>query len=328
MLTALLGLQIVRLRILLRRRERYEKAVQEKWRPVFNAAIVGEAPDVTAQLPKKELKPFVQLWLHLQFSLRGQAQEALNEVARGLHVDAYARQMLAHGDRAERLSATLLLGYLRDTLAWAQLLNLAGSKDHLLSLNAVWALLRISPQAGLETLLPLVVERQDWPLPRVVSILQEVGDDAYQALADLISELPPERLPQALHLAEALRMSLPGALLTRLLTTESAALLVPALRCINTPEPLPQVRALLRHPDWRVRVQIAKALGRVGDRNDIAVLVELLRDSEWWVRYRAAQSLSSLPGVSRADMHQLRNMLADRFAVDMLAQVMAEKGLA
>ena len=328
LLTALVSLQIIRLRVLLRRRERYEKAVHGRWRPLLNAAIVGEIPQTLPRLSRKELQPFLKLWLHLQFSLRGPAQEALNEIARNLHVDDSARQMLANGSRAEKLSAILVLGYMRDPLAWPLLLELAAGKDTVLSLNSVWALFRVDPKTGLQQLLPSIIEHEDWALTRVVTILQEVGEDAHKALTDPLPSLPPQHLPHALRLAEAMHVSLPALLLGQLLRSDSSALQITALRCINTPDSLPAVRSLLLHKDWRVRVQVAKALGRIGNREDISGLVDLLRDSEWWVRYRAAQALTELPGFSIEDIHNLRKMLNDRFAVDMLSQVMAEKGLA
>ncbi|MDE2600264.1 MAG: HEAT repeat domain-containing protein [Rhodocyclaceae bacterium] len=328
LLTLLLSLQIIRLRILLRRRERRDQAVHRKWRPLLNTAIVGEMPRLPSTLPKKEIQPFLTLWLHLQFSLRGEAQEALNEIARRLHIDEIARRMLAHGNRAEKLSAVLVLGYMRDPQAWERLLHFAADKDNLLSLNAVWGALRINPEAGLQKLLPSLLERQDWAMTRVVSILQEVGEGAHRALTTMIPTLPPEHLPHALRLVEAMRVAMPTSLLIQLLRSDSPTLLVTALRCINTPEPLPQTRALLRHEDWRVRVQVAKALGRIGNRDDIAGLIALLQDSEWWVRYRAAQALTELPEFSLEDIQRLRNALNDRFAVDMLSQVMAERGLA
>lgn len=327
LVTALLSLEIIRLRVLLRRRERYEKSVHDRWRPLLNAAIVGEAPQLPSKLSRKELKPFLKLWLHLQFSLRGDAQEALNDIARTLHVDERARRMLADGSRAEKLSAVLVLGYLRDMLAWPELLELATGKDNLLSLNALWALLRIDPQTGLEKLMPSIVEREDWALTRIVSILREAGDDAHKAITAPIPDLSPEHLPHALRLAEAMRVSVPTLLLAQLLLSDSSALQIAALRCMNTPESLPAVRSLLLHEDWRVRVQVAKALGRIGERDDVSGLVELLKDSQWWVRYRAAQALTGLPGLSLEDVHALRGILTDRFSVDMLDQVMAEKGL-
>ena len=49
-----------------------------------------------------------------------------------------------------------------------------------------------------------------------------------------------------------------------------------------------------------------------------------LSDPEWWVRYRAAQALMSLPFLSEAELDELRHG-DDRYAADMMAQVAAEK---
>ena len=54
-------------------------------------------------------------------------------------------------------------------------------------------------------------------------------------------------------------------------------------------------------------------------------LIPLLADAEWWVRYRAAQSLVAIPFLSMAEIELLRNNLSDRFARDMLSQAIAER---
>jgi HEAT repeat protein len=94
------------------------------------------------------------------------------------------------------------------------------------------------------------------------------------------------------------------------------------------PDTIDDVRALLAHPDWQVRVQAARALGRIGEHADAGRLAALLADREWWVRYRAAQALVDLPALSRQDCESLCASLTDRFAADMLAQVLAEQELA
>lgn len=90
-LTLLLGLQIVRLRILLRARERLDARALARWRPIFNAVIVGETPDALPALSKAERLHFNKLWVHLQASLRGDASAALNDLARRLGVERDAR---------------------------------------------------------------------------------------------------------------------------------------------------------------------------------------------------------------------------------------------
>ncbi|VXC78191.1 HEAT repeat domain-containing protein [Massilia sp. 9I] len=324
-LTLLLAAQIVLLRMALRRRERRAAAALARWRPLLNQAIVGEEPALPALGPRERL-PFLHLWAHLQGSLRGDASEALNAMARRLGVDELARAMLARGARDERLLATLVLGHLRDRAAWPQLLPLARAADSALSLTALWALVRVDPEAAAEYLTPLFVEREDWALSHVAGILQQASAPVAQVLARILPQLGEERLPRALRIAESLRVMLPAGVLAQALNSRSSAVVIAALRSVLTPETLLEVRALLGHEDWQVRVQAARALGRVGERSDAARLTALLGDPQWWVRYRAAQALRELPLLSRADLEAVRASLTDRFALDMLDQVLAEEG--
>jgi HEAT repeat protein len=323
-LTLLLGAQIVRLRMALRRRERREARALARWRPVLNAAIVGETPDELPHLSNADRPHFIKLWVHLQASLRGEASLALNAVARRLGVAADARAMLARGPRTDRLLATLLLGHLRDRESWDTLRDLAGSPDVTLSLSALWALVRIDPHAAAAYLTPLFVERDDWAMSHVAGILKEASAPVAGVLAGLLPALPPQRLPRALRIAEALRIVLPDTVLAGALAAADIDLVTAALRIVGTPGLLPQVRDLLAHPDWQVRVLAAKALGRIGDRSDVDRLAGLLGDREWWVRYRAAQAIAELPWLGAAELDALHAALTDRFAADILAQVIAE----
>lgn len=323
-LTLLLALQIVLLRMALRRRERRAARAVARWRPLLNLAIVGEHPALPSLSPRERM-PFLHLWAHLQGSLRGEASEALNEVARRLGVDALAREMLARGARDQRLLAALVLGHLQDRAAWPQLLPLARAADSALSLTALWALVRVDPDAAAEYLTPLFVEREDWALSHVAGILQQASTPVARVLARILPQLGEERLPRALRIAESLRVMLPAGVLADALRSPSSAVVIAALRGVLTPDTLQEVRALLVHEDWQVRVQAARALGRVGERSDAARLTALLGDREWWVRYRAAQALRELPLLSRADLEAVRASLTDRFALDMLDQVLAEE---
>jgi HEAT repeat protein len=325
LLTLLLGLQIIRLRISLRARERRDTRTLARWRPILNAAIVGDSPPQLPALRASERLHFIKLWVHLQSSLRGEAGAALNDIACRLGLDADARAMLGRRARTERLLAALMLGHLGDREAWPQLLRLTGMDDPTLSLTALWALVRIDPQAAAEYLTPMFIEREDWAMSHVAGILQQAGTPVAAVLAGMLPRLSVQRLPRALRIAEALRIDLPADALAAALAGGEIAVITAALRIVNTPLLQAPVRALLAHEDWQVRVQAAKALGRIGERADVERLVLLLADREWWVRYRAAQALVELPWLKRADLEALRASLEDRFAADMLAQVMAEQ---
>ena len=323
-LTALLALQIIGMRMLLRRRQRSDARALARWRPLLNAAIVGEMPASLPPLHRRERLPFLRLWAHLQGSLRGEANEALNEVARRLGLDAHARGLLGRANRPARLLAALVLGHLHDRDAWPGLLRMAGQPDNTVALTALWALVRIDPQAASDYMVPLFIEREEWALSLAAGILQQAVEPAANALTRLLPQLGDDKLPRALRIAEALHLALPGGVLKAALSSAAMPVVIAGLRGVRTPETLPEVRALLAHPDWQVRVQAARALGRVGERADAERLVQLLGDREWWVRYRAAEALLELPALSRTDLETLRASLTDRFAADMLSQAMAE----
>ena len=328
LLTLLLGLEILRLRIFLRARQRRETRTLARWRPILNAAIVGDSPPQLPKLATAERLHFIKLWVHLQASLRGEAGAALNAIAARLGLDVEARAMLGRRARTERLLAALMLGHLGDRQAWPQLLRLAGMDDPTLSLTALWALVRIDPQAAAEYLTPLFIEREDWAMSHVAGILQQAGAPVVAVLAGMLPRLGLERLPRALRIAEALRVELPPEPLAAALASGDVAVVTAALRIVNTPLLQDAVRARLQDEDWQVRVQAAKALGRIGDPGDVERMVLLLADREWWVRYRAAQALVELPWLKRADLSALHAGLEDRYAADMLAQVLAEQDAA
>jgi HEAT repeat protein len=326
-LTILLSLQILRLRLALRRNERMEARALAKWRPVLHAAAVGEAPQLPV-LGASERLPFIKLWVHLQGSLRGEAADALADVARRLGVDAAARPMLERGRRGERLLAALTLGHLRDRHAWDSLLRVAAQPDNALALTAMWALARIDARAAADYMVPRFIESGDWALSRVAGVLQEAAGASAEALQRLLPALPEARLPRALRIAEALRVALPSPVLDGALRSQNVDVLVCALRNAATPDALDAVRSLAAHPNWQVRVQAARALGRIGERADVDTLSALLGDREWWVRYRAAQALADLAALYGNTLEAVRASLSDRFAADMLAHVMAEKEIA
>jgi HEAT repeat protein len=132
----------------------------------------------------------------------------------------------------------------------------------------------------------------------------------------------PARLIRYLELAY--NVSALPATRTIIESSNDPQVLAACLRLLKNAEDLPVVRECLSHDDFRVRVQAAAALGRLGEDSDEERLVPLLSDREWWVRYRAAQALSRLPHMREPKLKTIQAAQANPFARDILAQVMAE----
>jgi hypothetical protein len=328
-LTALLLLLTVALRISLKRRERHALQFTALWRPVLMNALVDPAACELPVLQARDWLNFLKLWNYLQESLRGEATDSLNQVARRLHADAQARGLLRRGNRAERLIAILTLGNLRDRASWDELLASAAGRDYIASLNAAHALIQIDPMAGVEHLMPLVLARQDWDIARLARMLGDARAAFGLLLTRTIVGLKAHQLLRALQLVEALRLQLPAATLLYLLHQQHQppAVLAAALRVAHGAAVLPTVREHLSHADWRVRAQAVHALSRFGEPADVTLLTAALGDAEWWVRYAAAQALASLPFLGREGLAELQSSITDAAARQILAQVAAERGL-
>lgn len=77
-----------------------------------------------------------------------------------------------------------------------------------------------------------------------------------------------------------------------------------------------QVLALSEDMRWEMRAVVATALGAYGATENVDVLIRLLCDREWWVRYRAAEALLKYP---RRDALLARlEETNDRFAQEMM----------
>lgn len=325
-LTLAIGLYIIALRDGLRRRQRQEARVVAVWRPLLNAALAGEPPAELPALAPADRLTFLKLWVRLHQSVRGEASAGLNQVGVALDCGAIAHTLLASGQRARKLLAILALGHMRDRGAWNGLMKEAAGDDPATSVHALWALVQIDPAAAAHALAPLLLQRGDWALSQVAKILQDAHLHWTPVLMAAMPQLPPERVPSALRLLEGLRATLPAPLLQGLLHDGSVDVLIAVLRMAAVPDMLDLVRSHLAHEDWRVRLQAARALGHIGDASDVPRLQAMLADPQWWVRYRAAQALASLPFLTPADIQAVCEG-ADRYGADMMRQVLAESEL-
>jgi HEAT repeat protein len=178
----------------------------------------------------------------------------------------------------------------------------------------------------MHALLPLMTTRTEWPLTRLEAMLSEVGPVVVtRALVAAAETAPAATLPRLIALMDAANADAVGPVISRLLDrSQDPETLIACLKSRHLPLDRRHLPALLGHHSWQVRTQAARVMGRIGSRGDESMLIPLLSDPVWWVRYRAAQSLAQLPFLSRDDLWRLRGNLRDPFACDMLDQVISE----
>lgn len=306
-------------------RTRRQERIEREWLPVL--AADPDMPDAALpELRGRDIGPFLTLWNQLQESFAGDIKTRLNTVGRQAGIDAIAHRLLERGGLSDRLIAVSTLGHLRDQQSWDVLVRMTRDRDGLLSLAAARALTRIDHAAALPVILPLAAQRRDWSRNYVLGMLSDLGADIVsRPLTEAALALPPDGAHHLVqyftvaHVADAVPAV--SAIISR---TRNVECLAACLRVFADVDHLDTVRDYLRHPAWQVRVQAVNVLGRLGSGADFDALLPLLADPEWWVRYRAAKALCTLPGVQVATLRRLSTQHHDAFARDMLVHVLAE----
>ncbi|MES1981955.1 MAG: HEAT repeat domain-containing protein [Pseudomonadota bacterium] len=326
LLTLAIIMQIVMMRYLLLRREARRRRFLAIWLPLMVQSLV-ETPKKLPRVAKADRLTFLSLWIHLQESLRGNMKDGLINLARTADMGQAAHRAISRRGMAQRLLAVIALGHLRQKTDWSVLEKLLQEPNALLSIAAARSMMQINPEAAISRFIPLLITRTDWPPVRVAMILREAGPDLVsQPLVDLLKRASPEQLPELIPFLEQAHDDVIAEFARGFIDVNTDPPVIAAfLRVMKSPQDLDMVRRQVVHTDWRVRVQAALALGRMGLVEDRRLLIHLLADQQWWVRYRAAQALSQLPFVDLDYLRGIQLQQSDRYAHDILDQVMEEK---
>ena len=306
----------------------HESRFLSKWKPLL-LETVDAVPAHLPRVKKPDWFVFLALWNQFHDSLKGPAKLRLKAVALRLRMDSAARSLLATRDTENRLVAVMTLGHLGDQDSWNILESIARSRTPILSLAALRSLFLIDTSRALAILLSLLGARGDWPTAQLKTILAEADSTAIsEGLMQAAETAIPSELPRLIALMDAADPATVTPYLRRLIqTSNDEEHLIACLKSQHVPKDLEILTPFMKNPSWQVRTQIARVLGSAVTRGQEHLLISLLADDVWWVRYRAGQSLARLPFFSHDELWRLRFLLTDQFAQDILDQVVAEMKL-
>lgn len=326
LVTLLQLVAIVLLRISLRARQARHARIFATWRPILMQSVYA-APGNLPALPQRDLISFLAIWNHYHESLRGDVKTHLNEIAHRVGADRMVQSALRKAPFQTRLQAVVAAGHLRQTENQDVLRDMLNDESPVLSLAAARVLLQIEPERAVPHILSHITSRLDWPAARVATMLQEAGAvNISKPLAQMAISAATRDAPRLIRFLALASPYEAGPAIRKILhSTDDDHAISTCLQIMNDPMNLDLVRQYASHPRWHVRVQAASALGRLGTRGDETLLEKMLSDEQWWVRYRAAQALAALPFVGWSELETIRERQTDRFAKDILAQIIAEQ---
>ncbi len=317
---------IIAVRALRRWRHARLRRVEEQWRGALQHATEDPHAARLDPIGTLDLPYFIALWNHSQ---EGQAGESVNRLGTFLGLQGMnVRVLRMMGRRSARLRLIGInaAGHLREPSAWARLEAIAHRRDPVTSFAAALALLRIDPRRALDLLAGSIPERADWPLARLATVFETLGPAVVTGpIVAMLLRRPRSGLDRVVRLARfGYRERIATIVLGWLGSSADPEVLTIALDYVDQRSDLPSAHGAAGHAEWRVRLAAARALGRVGGREELPRLLELLRDPVWWVRYHSAQALTRLEGLEPFELENLRENARDAFAADMLGQALAE----
>lgn len=309
------------------RRERNHQRAAAAWRTILVAAEAG-APVTASSLPRRDVTGFLEVWNELHEAHPGR-NDGLLRVATAVDLDRHLFRLLGNGGFHNQVVVIIALGHLRNRDHFARVARYIDDKSPIVSLCAARALMQMDPSTAVSMFVPQIVRRDDWSQGSIAAILHETSTPAMskelslatlQANADVVPRLvrflaavsPEETAP-------VIRTILASAADDHLIST--------CLQVMSRTADLVSVRSLLQHPRWHVRMHAAATIGRLGVPGDELLLVDMLSDEHWWVRYRTAQGLLKLPFLDESRVRRIRDEHADQFARDILDHVLAERAL-
>jgi len=327
--SVLLFLYTLELRIRRRFSERQRVRVSAQWRAIIAGAMTGSGEPANVphlKLRLGERKEFLRLWNRTRNMVEGSAGDRLIELMHQLDLVKWVRRLAKNSHVGTRLLAIQSLGYLRDEESWELISAETESESTSISVTAAEALGEIDPVRAVNLLIPKISVRRDWPKTHVFRLLQKAGSEAVsEPLYRAIRTGSNEDAAYLLQYAELAEFDVRDAVAAETMATRNRAnVLAAALKIASGYGRVPRLYELSAHPVWYVRMQAARLLGRTARPEVASRLERMLSDENWWVRYRAASALASLPTMAKSDLEAVKSRQTDPYARDILEQAIAE----
>lgn len=303
------------------------------WRNVFANSMLSPQAAAEAELPPMRRGDRIDLleeWNRARSIVDGSAVSNLIVLAQRTDVPQLARKLLQQRRIRSKILAVQTFGHLGDASQRDEVRKLVDHENTALSITAAVALVEIDADYGISIVVPLIEKRRDWPKNRVSILLRLAGSERIsEPMYRAIRSADARGMTYLLQFARLIEAEVLDALVEDLLrNSNDPGVLNAALKLVSGFGGVPRITWLTQHETWYVRMQAATVLGRIGQKEHLSLLESLLDDREWWVRYRAAQSIATLPFLGPNQLRQLRRKQTDPFAADILQQAFAEVGLA
>lgn len=329
----LIHIVFIRITVLYSFRQRHKLA--NAWNPIVNAFRRNEDVKVP-RLAKRHQAYFLELWIELRQLSNQSFAEVLDRLALRLGLDKCIDRILQQtvgfkffpGKDWLRVQAITVARWLPTERTVNYLTTIAESDNQLLAVESCATLLELEAENSAQSVIKLLFRFPE-SAPYITAKLGQAGGGSIVTfLEPFLNLLPAYTLMNFISLIEQSddKTLLPvlKRRLSQAVDAEELSALLRAMGKLGGENERSIVIPYLHHSVTHVRIQAAHALGRIGIPEDAELLLPLLSDENWWLRYRTAQAYINLTKIDREEYDLLMESVMDAYARDIIKHVRAE----
>lgn len=320
---------VIFLGVLIRRREIANEALSARYRQDIESWMEGGGEIPLSPVPHGQRFVFLLTWTSLFEGASVRQKDHLISVSRKLRLVNDCKNLLnSYGQK--RLCGILLAGQLQEVSFLEKLSRFLDARNVWVSLMAFQAILRIGQKKSeIRKASSHLLSRRDWPVDLTARLLATVPcETATEIVIQALEAANAENIPRMASFLVFVDSKKIEPLVRDYLNQSADPETISAtLRAVSDGYFLEDIRPLIHHPVWFVRLQAAKALGRIGDPSSEDDLKKLLHDPEQLVGYRAAEALTSLEKMTSRKLSQCLSSLQNTQASEILQSILRERGL-
>lgn len=314
------------------RAERHKEQVrvsQAQARACLDKWLNNEPSELSLQ-SRTDVRELLKIWIHRACLIEGAQRQVLLRHGKAAGLQTYIARLLVSGLVQDELLALKACAVLQEQELLSPMLPLLKSRNNVVTLFAAEAIAATSHYHALNTILPMLAQQTTWSEKKVVDLYRAIVRNSHtntRRMLDLVLQQGAKPQAFAAKFLSGQPFDLRAPYLSELLRKAADDKVISAcLDGLQEPLSAELARRYLNHPRWHVRVHAIQAIGRIGSAQDEPALIKKLSDTQWWVRYRAAQALVNMPGLSEQALQEIYQNLNDRFSRDILVQAASEAG--
>jgi len=301
LITFALVLYVVLLRIAFNSRQKSKTRQFEIWQNLILEYLSGEVSSkkIAKEVRIRDFSLFSEFMEKYLETLKGEDFQNLTHLLKEMGLFDYNLKRLGSRKRWHRVYAAFFLGLLRDKEAVPALQKGLKDKDYLMSFASASSLAKSGQKEHLEETLFLLTQRRDLGPDKAAEVLLEFGNGICSELVSILNRGNIDSKWKYLiidllgywHDLEA------GPVLLKILhTSKDSEMKVRSIRSLGEMPYVEAAQALSNYLDSDndlIKAEAVRALGRIGASEHSGMMVRLLGDRNWSVRYNTAQALAS-----------------------------------